>query len=198
MLRLAVLGSTKGTSLQPIIEAIERGELDARIELAISNQPDAYILERARQHGIRARYVDMMADRGLATERKKTRVEYDHEIMELLNQSRANLVLLIGYMRLLSPQFVSHWRQKIMNVHPSLLPKFAGEMDLDVHGDVLAAGEKETGCTIHWVDESKDTGEIIVQKKCSVEPHDTPESLKTKVQKLEGEAFIEAIKWWQD
>ena len=80
-----------------------------------------------------------------------------------------------------------------MNVHPSLLPKFAGGMDLEVHRGVLATHEKETGCTIHWVDEGVDTGKIIVQKKCSVETTDTPETLKAKVQALEGEAFIEAI-----
>lgn len=193
MLRLVVLGSTRGTSLQPIIDAIAHGTLQATIVLVVSNKPDALILERARTHGIPAVYLDMKKNHGSEDERQKTREEYDRDIMTLLDQHHIDLILLIGYMRLLSSAFVQKWHKKIMNVHPSLLPKFPGGMDLDVHRAVLEAGEKETGCTVHWVDEGVDTGDIIVQKKCSVEPTDTPETLKAKVQALEGAALIEAI-----
>lgn len=184
-MKIAVLGSTRGTSLQPIIDTIERGELDASIQLAISNKTDAYILERARNCGLPALYLDSAG---------KTREEFDALMANELRARQIDLVLLIGWMRLLSPSFVEEWSGRVWNVHPSLLPAFAGLMDLEVHKAVLAAGARETGCTIHEVDEGTDTGPIILQKKCPVEVGDTPETLKAKVQALEGEAFIEAIK----
>lgn len=185
MTRLAILGSTKGTDMQAIIDAIAKKELDASIEIVISNKNNAYILERARKHNIEAIYI---------SQKGKTREEFDQEAMKILDKKNIDLVLLIGYMRFLSKEFVSKWRGRVMNVHPSLLPAFAGGMDANVHEEVLKSGAKETGCTIHFVDEGADTGPIIAQKKCKIEPNETIESLKTKVQKLEGEAFIEAIK----
>ena len=110
-----------------------------------------------------------------------------------LSNYQIDLILLIGWMRILSPVLVKSYKNKIINVHPSLLPKFAGGMDTNVHKEVLDAGETETGCTIHYVDETVDGGEIILQKKCIIEPYDTPDTLKAKVQKLEGEAFVEVI-----
>jgi len=184
MTRLAILGSTKGTDMQAIIDAIAKKELDASIEIVISNKNNAYILERARKHNIEAIYI---------SQKGKTREEFDQEAMKILDKKNIDLVLLIGYMRFLSKEFVSKWRGRVMNVHPSLLPAFAGGMDANVHEEVLKSGAKETGCTIHFVDEGADTGPIIAQKKCKIEPNETIESLKTKVQKLEGEAFIEAI-----
>lgn len=186
-IKLAILGSTRGTSLQPIIDAIAQGKLDASIEVVISNKSDAYILERVKNHNIPALFIESKG---------KTREQFDAEVMKILDEKKIDLVLLIGYMRFLSKPFVEKWWNKIMNVHPSLLPAFAGGMDLNVHQAVLDAGVKETGCTIHFVDEGADTGEIIIQKKCSVDPGETAETLKTKVQKLEGEAFIEAIRFY--
>lgn len=183
-MKLAVLGSTRGTSMQAIIDAIARGAVNASIEIVISNIPDAYILERAKNYGIETVYINQAG---------KTREQYDEEVTKILAEKKIDLVLLIGYMRFLSQSFIEQWRNKIMNVHPSLLPAFAGLMDLAVHEAVLKSGIKETGCTIHFVDEGADTGPIINQKKCPVDPSDTPETLKAKVQKLEGEAFIEAI-----
>jgi phosphoribosylglycinamide formyltransferase-1 len=183
-IKLAVLGSTKGTDLQAIIDAIRDGQLQASVDIVISNKPDAYILERAQHHGIETQYVD---------QRGKTREAFDQEVLNILTEKQVDLVLLIGYMRLLSPLFVNAWRNKILNVHPSLLPAFAGGMDLNVHQAVLDAHVKETGCTVHIVDEGADTGPIVVQKKCTVDPGETVETLKAKVQALEGEAFIEAI-----
>lgn len=174
--------------MQAIIDATETKRLDATIEIVISNKPDAYILERARIHGIEARFIESKG---------KTREAFDQEVMAILDEKKIDLVLLIGYMRFLSPLFVDRWRNKIMNVHPSLLPVFAGGMDLNVHQAVLDAGVPETGCTIHYVDEGADTGPIITQKKCTVEPGETAETLKAKVQKLEGEAFIEAIQMFE-
>ncbi len=187
-LRLAVLGSTRGTDLQFIIDAIKSGELDAKIEVVVSNRKKAYILERARLEGLRALYVP---------QKGKSREEFDSEVLEVLGQFKIDLILLIGYMRILSPVFIEKWRGRILNVHPSLLPAFAGGMDSDVHSEVLKAGVKETGCTIHQVDETVDGGEIILQKKCPVLIGDTAETLKSKVQKLEGEAFVEVLKGWK-
>ncbi len=185
MIHLAVLGSTLGTDLQAIIDAIKAGVLDATVDVVISNKPEAYILERAKKYAIPTVCI---ASKG------KSPAQFDHELMGTLEQRHPDLILLIGYMKILSPGFVRQWKGKIWNVHPSLLPKFAGGMNLNVHQAVIDAGETETGCTIHEVDEAVDSGKIILQKKCAVEPADTADTLKAKVQELEGEAFVEAIK----
>lgn len=192
MLHLIVLGSTRGTDMQAIIDAIKNGELDAKIEIVISNKPDAYILERARQNGIEAVYVGIKKD-GV----KKMRQGFDAKVLKILEQKPVDLVLLIGYMRILSPLFIQKFKGRIFNVHPSLLPAFAGGMDMDVHAEVLKAGVRETGCTVHIVDEGVDTGPVVIQKKCPVEAEETAETLKAKVQALEGEALIEAIKFFK-
>lgn len=184
-LHLAVLGSTRGTDLQAIIDAIESKTLNAEIVIVVSNKPDAYILERAKNHGLNTILIESKG---------KERAAYDQEILEELKKYPVDLVLLIGYLRILSPHFVAAYKDRILNVHPSLLPAFAGGMDMNVHEAVIKAGVKETGCTVHLVDEGVDTGKILVQKRCAVEPTDTAETLKTKVQKLEGEALIETIK----
>ncbi|MBU0614465.1 MAG: phosphoribosylglycinamide formyltransferase [Nanoarchaeota archaeon] len=190
MLKIAVLGSTRGTDLQAIIDAIETGKLtDVEISVVISNKEEAYILERASQHDIPAMFI---------SGKDKTREEFDQEVMKILDDKGVGLVLLIGYMRFISKPFVDKWKNKVMNVHPSLLPKYAGGMDKGVHETVLIAGEKETGCTIHFVDEGADTGPIIIQKVCQIELDETVDTLKAKVQKLEGEAFIEAIGLFRD
>lgn len=184
-LRIAVLGSTRGTDLQAVIDAIKSGKLDAEVVCVISNRKEAYILERARRHGIEAVYI---SPEGLS------RVEYDRLVMrELEKREPIDLILLIGYMRILSNEFVRKYRWKIVNIHPSLLPAFAGGMDLDVHKAVLEYGVKVTGCTLHFVDEGVDTGPIILQKPVKVDEDDTPETLKSKVQRAEQEVILEAI-----
>jgi len=183
-LKLAVLGSTRGTDLQAIIDAVSAGQLSASIEVVLSNKEDAFILERARNHSLNAKFLDQNG---------WSRVEYDQQLSTTLKQYSPDLILLIGWMKILSREFVHEWKGKIWNVHPSLLPKHAGGMDLNVHQAVLDAHETETGCTIHEVDAEVDSGKIILQKKCAVESGDTAETLKAKVQKLEGEAFIEAL-----
>jgi phosphoribosylglycinamide formyltransferase-1 len=185
MTRLGILGSTRGTDMLALIAAIEEKKLSASIEVVISNKDGAIILDRARAHGLTAKFVDAKA---------VTRAQYDEMLTHELLVHQVELVVLIGYMRILSPEFVKAWRHRIINVHPSLLPAFAGGMDGDVHAAVLAAGVKETGCTVHYVTDEVDAGPILIQKKCAVLASDTPESLKLKVQQLEGEALIEAIK----
>ncbi len=187
-IKLGVLGSTKGTDLGAIFAAIDTGELNAAVEIVISNKRQATILERARQRGIATRFI------GAKT---RTREEFDGQVTEALETAQVNLVLLIGFMRILSAEFCEHWKNRIMNVHPSLLPAFAGSMNLDVHRAVLDSGVTETGCTIHFVTPDVDRGPIIIQKRCKVERSDTPDSLKSKVQTLEGRAFIEAIRQYQ-
>jgi len=188
MIRLGVLGSTKGTDLLPVLEAIQAGILNASVEVVVSNRKGAPILEKAKKHNI---------DHFFINHKNKTREAFDKEISERLKEKEVDLVLLIGFMRILSESFVAGWNGKIINVHPSLLPKHAGGMNEDVHGQVLKAGDKETGCTIHLVTAKVDEGPILVQKKCPVLAEDTIGSLKEKVQKLEGEAFIEVIKNWK-
>ncbi len=189
MIRIGVLGSTRGTDLQAIIDAINSGMLKANIAVVISNKEDAYILERARKHNIEAVFINP---------KDKTREEFDREVMKILDEKNVDLVLLIGYMRFISNEFVEKWRNKVMNIHPSLLPAFGGGMDKNVHRAVLEHGCKVTGCTLHFVDETPDGGPIIIQKAIPVEEDDTVDSLKAKVQKLEGEALIEAIKLFDE
>jgi len=184
-LKIGILGSTNGTDLQAILDAISSGELGAEVSVVLSNRKNAYILERAENHNVPAVFI---------SHKGKSRKEFDAEMTTVLNKHDADLVLLIGFMRILSAEFCQEWRDKLLNVHPSLLPKYAGGMDTNVHEEVLKNGETETGCTIHFVTDEVDGGPILVQKKCTVSPGDTVDSLKTKVQQLEGLAFIEAIK----
>jgi formyltetrahydrofolate-dependent phosphoribosylglycinamide formyltransferase len=187
-MNVAVLGSTRGTDLQAIIDAIGRGELDANIAVVISNKEDAFILERAKKHGIPAVFIPLKG---------KTREEFDEEVAKELEKRGVELVLLIGYMRYLSKPFVEKYRNRIMNVHPALLPAFAGGMDKSVHRAVLDAGVKVTGCTIHFVDEGADSGPIILQEAVPVLEGDDEDSLKARVQEAEGHAFIRAIRLFQ-
>ena len=185
-INLAVLGSTKGTDLQAVINAIKRGELEmADLKIIISNKEDAYILERAKKEGFRTLFI---------SPKDKTREEFDREVMEVLEENKIDLVLLIGYMRYLSKDFVEKYRNRIMNIHPSLLPAFAGGMDKNVHQAVLEHGCKVTGCTLHFVDEGADTGPIILQKAVSITENEIVDSLKEKVQKAEQEIILKAIK----
>ncbi len=184
MLRLGILASTKGTDLQAIIDAINSKKLNAAISVVVSNKQDAYALERARNHGIKAVFVE---------QKNKTREEFDKEVVKILDENKVDLILLIGYMRIISPWFVSRYKNRIINIHPSLLPKYAGGIDRDVHAEVLKNKEKITGATLHFVDESVDGGPIIMQKQVKIEKNETVDSLKEKVQKAEQEIILKAI-----
>ena len=189
MIKLGVLGSTNGTDLQAIIDAINTGKLKADVSIVISNNQNAYILNRANNHNLPSVFI---------SHKNKSRVLFDREVTTELKKADVDLVLLIGFMRILSSDFCETWQDKLLNVHPSLLPKYAGGMDLNVHEEVLKNRETETGCTIHFVTNELDSGPILIQKKCVVEKNDTEHSLKKKVQKLEGEAFIDAIQLIQN
>lgn len=192
MYRIGVLASTKGTDLQAIVDEMKAGKMPG-IELAvvISNKKNAYALERTRTQGYPSIFVDP---------KEKNPEEFDTELADILKEYGVDLVVLVGYMRILTPVFVRRFPRGIINVHPALMPKFSGPgfYGSNVHEEVLKAGEKETGCTIHFVDEGVDTGKIILQKKVAVEPTDTPETLKTKIQALEKKWYPEVIRWFAE
>lgn len=184
MLRLGVLASTKGTDMHAVIDAIEQKKLNAVISVVVSNKKDAYALERAKNYGIKAIFIDS---------KHKEREAFDKEVAKVLDKNKVDLILLIGYMRILSPWFVKKYKNKIMNIHPSLLPKYPGGMDLDVHAEVLKNKEKVTGCTLHFVDESVDGGPVILQKEVKIDENETIDTLKQKVQRSEQEIIVKAI-----
>ena len=189
MIKLGIIGSTSGTDLQFILDAISAGTLNAEVSVVISNRKNAYILERANNHNIPNIFIPHLG---------KERKDFDQKMTVVLQDHNVDLVLLIGFMRILSEEFCDIWKDRLLNVHPSLLPKYAGGMDTNVHQEVLTNGDTETGCTIHFVTDELDSGPILVQKKCEVSIDETVESLKTKVQSLEGEAFIEVIQLIQN
>ncbi len=184
-LNIAVLASTRGTDMQAVIDAIESGELNAKIACVISNRQDAYALERAGKHGIEAIFIEPKG---------KTKEQYDEEIMKELEKRNVELILLIGYMKIVTRPFVEKYRNRIMNIHPSLLPAFGGGMDRDVHKEILDYGCKITGCTLHFVTEEVDAGPIILQKAVEIAEGETVDSLKEKVQKAEQEIILKAIR----
>ncbi|MDP6139291.1 MAG: phosphoribosylglycinamide formyltransferase [Candidatus Woesearchaeota archaeon] len=189
MLNIGVLASTKATDLQAVIDAIQAKQLNSKISVVVSNKGDAYALERAKKHNIEAVFINS---------KDKGREDFDREVSDVLEKYDVDLILAIGYMRILSGWFVNKWKNKIMNIHPSLLPAFAGGMDKDVHAEVLKAGVKETGCTLHFVTEEVDSGPIIMQKKVDVAENETIESLKAKVQKAEQEVIVKALKLYDE
>ena len=189
MIRLGVLGSTRGTDLKAILGAINNKKHAAEVSVVISNRENAYILTRAKNHNVPSFFL---------SHKNKSREDFDRGVTTILKQYNVKLVLLIGFMRILSAEFCQAWRDCVLNVHPSLLPKYAGGMDINVHEEVLKNGDHETGCTIHFVTETLDGGPVLVQKRCAVETDDTIVTLKSKVQDLEGIAFIEAIQLIQN
>jgi phosphoribosylglycinamide formyltransferase-1 len=187
-LKVGVIGSTRGTALQGLLDAISARALDVDLVLVVSDKRNALILERADGYGVPTLFLDPA---GLK------RDEYDRQVTGALRQAGAELVLMIGYMRIVSASFVEEWKGRLLNVHPSLLPAFGGLMNQKVHEAVLAAGVSETGCTIHQVTEEVDGGPIVLQKRCPILPGDTPELLKDRVQALEQVAFVEILQGWR-
>ncbi len=183
-MRVAILGSTRGTAMRPIIDAIDSGKLSAEISIVISNKAEAGILALANSHYLPTQFIDPKG---------YDRETYERKVTAVLREYQVDVIVLVGYMRILSAEFTEIWRQKIINVHPSLLPDFAGMMDMDVHRAVIASGKKQTGCTVHYVTAVVDAGPVILQKTCDVTTGDTPETLKVRVQALEGEALVEAL-----
>lgn len=180
-MRLAVLLSGRGSNFQAIHEAIRSGELNATIVCVVSNRPDAPGIERAREYGYATHVLD---HRGLK------RADHEREVLRVLEEAQPDTIVLAGYMRLLSPAFVERWRNRILNIHPSLLPSFPG---VDAQAQALAHGVKITGCTVHLVDENLDAGPILVQKAVEVREDDTVDTLSARILEQEHVAYVEAL-----
>ncbi|NLJ98603.1 MAG: phosphoribosylglycinamide formyltransferase [Tissierellia bacterium] len=185
---IGVLISGGGTNLQSIIDSINDGYIDGEIKIVISNREDAYGLIRAERAGIEALYVDRY--------KYNTEKEYNERIIQELKKRDIELVVLAGYLKVLSKEFVDEYEGRIINIHPSLIPSFCGEgcYGEKVHSMVLDYGVKVTGVTVHFVDEGTDTGPIILQKTVDVKDNDTVDSLKERVLKVEHEALPEAVR----
>jgi len=187
MINIGVLVSGRGTNLQAIIEAIEEGKIAGEIKVVMSDNPDAYALKRAQQYHIDTRYVDF--------KEFKNREDYDKEIIKILKEKKIELVVLAGYMRILSPYFIRSYKNKIINIHPALLPSFPG---LHAQRQTLEYGAKVSGCTVHFVDEGVDSGPIILQKAVEVSDDDTEESLAEKILKEEHQIYPQAIQLFSE
>ena len=176
MLKVAVLVSGGGTNLQAILDAIDNGTItNAKVEVVISNNKNAYALERAKNHGIEALCV--------SPKDYETRDAFNEAFLEKLDSYNPDLVVLAGFLVVIPEQMIAKYRNRIINIHPSLIPSFCGTgyYGLKVHEGVLKRGVKVTGATVHFVDEGTDTGPIILQKAVEVEQDDTPEILQRRV-----------------
>lgn len=176
MLRIGVLVSGGGTNLQAIIDAVESGKVtNTEIVFVISNNANAYALERARQHGIAAQCV--------SPKQYENRAQFNEKLVEIIDSYQVDLLVLAGYLVIIPPQLITKYRNRIINIHPSLIPSFCGTgfYGLKVHEGVLARGVKVTGATVHFVDEGTDTGPIILQKAVEVKNGDTPKTLQRRV-----------------
>lgn len=182
---LGILASGRGTDLQSIIDATQRGEVHAKIGVVLSDKPDAYALVRAKQAGISAVCVNRKLYDG--------REPFEEALIQELEAKGVTLVVLAGFMRILTPLFVRHYKGRILNIHPALLPSFPGA---HAHRDVLAYGVKVSGCTIHFVDEGTDSGPIIAQATVPVHDDDTEETLGARVLAEEHRLYPQVIEWY--
>jgi len=185
-LRVAVLASGRGSNLQAVIDAIEAKQVNTRIVAVITNKQDAQALERARKHGLNGLFVDPKPFVG----RPDSREAYDLKLLEILRQHDTELVLLAGYMKIVTAVLVKAYANRMMNIHPSLLPSFPG---LDVQKKTIDWGCKLAGCTVHFVTEGVDEGPIILQAAVPVLDHDTPETLATRILEQEHKIYPRAV-----
>jgi phosphoribosylglycinamide formyltransferase 1 len=183
-LRLGILGSGKGTNCRAILQAIRSGALDAEARVVVADVLDAPILEIAREFSVPNSY--------LSPGHFRTRLEpaVEEELVQLLRDSEVELVALAGFMRVLKTPMLKAFPRRILNIHPSLLPKFPG---LEAWKQALAAGETMTGCTVHYVDEKIDHGDIIAQREVPILPDDSPETLHARIQVAERELYPAVI-----
>lgn len=182
---LGILGSGSGSNMQAILDAIASGSLDARIALVLSDHQDAFILERARRHGIEAGWIDCGGFRTKFPEEAQ-----QHTAQRLL-AAGVECVCLAGFMRLVKRPLLDAFPSRIVNIHPSLLPAFPG---VEAWRQALLAGVPETGCTVHLVDEGMDTGPVLLQERVPVLPGDTAESLHARIQEVEHRLYPAAIR----
>ncbi|HXF91252.1 MAG TPA: phosphoribosylglycinamide formyltransferase [Nitrospiraceae bacterium] len=190
-LRLGVLASGRGSNLQAIIDAIEAGSLAAQIVVVVSNKQNAQALERARKHGVPAVFLDPKPCAG----RPDSRETYDRAILEVLQKYDVELVLLAGYMKIVTPVLINAYQNRMMNIHPSLLPAFPG---LDAQKQALEWGVKLAGCTVHFVTEGVDEGPIIIQAAVPVLDEDTPETLALRILEQEHRIYPRAVQLYAE
>lgn len=184
-LRLGVLVSGSGSNLQSIIDAVEAGNLKSEIVCVLSNKEQAFGLERARKHRIPAYFIN------------PKEADYDVKVLNCLQEHDVELVVLAGYLKIVDANMIEVYKGRMINIHPSLLPKFGGKgyYGIKVHEAVLAAGEKESGATVHFVEVGIDTGEIILQEKVPVYETDIPDELQKRVlHEVEHKILVKAIK----
>lgn len=185
-LRVAVLASGRGSNLQAIIDAIEAGQVQARIVAVISNKKDAIALERARKHGLKDLFVDPKPFAG----EPDSREAYDRALLEIIQQHDVELVLLAGYMKIVTAVLVNAYANRMMNIHPSLLPSFPG---LDVQKKAIDWGCKLAGCTVHFVTEGVDEGPIIIQAAVPILDSDTSDTLAARILVQEHKIYPRAV-----
>lgn len=185
MSNIVVLISGNGSNLQAIIDSIENDAINGHVSAVISNKPKVYGLERAEKAGIPAIAVDHT--------QFVSRTEFEHALTQAIDQHHADLVVLAGFMRILSSEFVQHYPGKMLNIHPSLLPKYPG---LNTHKRVLENGDKEHGTSVHFVTAELDGGPIIAQRSFHVTADDTEESLQQKIQQQEHRLYPEVVSWF--
>ncbi|MBK9163300.1 MAG: phosphoribosylglycinamide formyltransferase [Acidobacteria bacterium] len=182
-MKIGILISGRGTNMVALVEAVGSGEIPgSEVAVVISDKADAAGLAKARTRGVDTLVIERNG---------RKREEHDAEIVAALRERGVELVCLAGYMRLLSPLFVQAFPDRILNIHPSLLPAYPG---LNVHERVLAAGEKRSGCTVHYVNEDLDAGPIILQREVPVLNGDTPETLSARILEQEHGTYVEAVK----
>ena len=182
MINIAVLVSGRGTNLQAIINAIKKGTIDGRINIVLSDKPEAHALKRAEKEGIKTQVVNYKS--------YSSKEEYEQEIMKHIDNYSIDLIVLAGYMRILSPNFIKKYPYRIINIHPALLPSFPG---LNAQMQALKYGVKISGCTVHFVNEGVDSGPIILQKSIKVKQSDDEVSLSKRILKYEHLLLPRAI-----
>jgi len=185
-LRVAVLASGRGSNLQSVLDACAKGLVNAEVVAVVSDDPDSQAMQRARKAKVPAH--------GIAPGGKGMRAQHEAEVQRVLDEARPEIIVLAGYMRVLSPAFCQAWRGRIVNIHPSLLPAFQGR---DGQGDALAHGVKVTGCTTHFVDETVDGGPIILQAAVLVRDGDTRDTLADRVLAAEHQLLPRTIDLFQ-
>lgn len=186
-LRIVVLISGSGTNLQALIDARDKGELPAELTAVISNRPEAVGLQRAAQAGIETDVLDH--------KQFPDRISFDRQLMQVIDKHQPGLVVLAGYMRILSDEFVRHYTGRMLNIHPSLLPKYKG---LNTHQRALESGDRIHGCSIHFVTETLDGGPVIIQAGVTIDADDDAASLARKVQQQEHIIYPMVVRWFAE
>lgn len=187
MLNIGVLVSGRGSNLQAILEKIDKGELNCNLKLVVSDNEEAKALDRAEKYGVKNKFIN--------TNKFDNKKEYEKKLIKVLEKEEVELVIMAGFMRILSSFFINHFKNKIMNIHPSLLPAFPG---LNAQKQALDYGVKISGCTVHFASKEMDAGPIILQEAVEVKENDTVKKLSRRILKKEHKILPQAIKLYEE